>query len=208
MNPKTAQRRGVAFVVAAPSGAGKTSVVNALCQSDKNIRQAITTTTRPMREGEVNGRDYNFVTVEAFEQLIDEGALLEHVHIFGNYYGLQTAAISEPLKAGRDVVIILDIEGAKTTRRALPDDVVSVFLLPPSKAELERRLNGRGTDAEDIIKKRLERANAEIAQARAFDYILVNDDFADTVRQFGAIVAVRRNRAEALGKLIPSLLNT
>jgi len=184
---------GTLFVVAAPSGAGKSSLVNALLEREPTISLSISHTTRPPRPGELYGRHYYFVEREAFEQQVAEGIFLEHAEVHGNLYGTSRTTVQDLLASGRDVLLEIDWQGAAQIRRSMPD-CVSVFILPPSRAELERRLRGRGSDAPDVIERRLHNSREEIAHAHTFDYILVNDVFDDALADLQAIVRAVRLR--------------
>ena len=184
---------GTLFVVAAPSGAGKSSLVNALLEREPTISLSISHTTRPPRPGELYGRHYYFVEREAFEQQVAEGIFLEHAEVHGNLYGTSRTRVQDLLASGRDVLLEIDWQGAAQIRRSMPD-CVSVFILPPSRAELERRLRGRGSDAPDVIERRLHNSREEIAHAHTFDYILVNDVFDDALADLQAIVRAVRLR--------------
>jgi len=184
---------GTLFVVAAPSGAGKSSLVNALLEREPTISLSISHTTRPPRPGELYGRHYYFVEREAFEQQVAEGTFLEHAEVHGNLYGTSRTTVQDLLASGRDVLLEIDWQGAAQIRRSMPD-CVSVFILPPSRAELERRLRGRGSDAPDVIERRLHNSREEIAHAHTFDYILVNDVFDDALADLQAIVRAVRLR--------------
>lgn len=185
----TAQRQpGRLFVISAPSGAGKTSLVKALVAGHPDIVFSISYTTRPMRPGEVSGQDYIFVDREEFEERAAAGEFLEHARVFDNYYGTHRARVEDQLAHGRNVVLEIDWQGARQVREAKPD-CVSIFILPPSRAELERRLRGRGTDSEAVIQRRLREAEADMSHWREFDYVVVNDDFEQALARLKAIVA-------------------
>ncbi len=185
---------GTLFVVAAPSGAGKSSLVNALLEREPAISLSVSHTTRPPRPGEQYGRHYYFVQREAFEQEIADGIFLEHAEVHGNLYGTSRTMVQGLLAQGRDVLLEIDWQGAEQIRRSKPD-CVSVFILPPSRAELERRLRGRGSDSAEVIERRLRNSRGEIAHAHEFDYILVNDVFEQALGDLQAIVRAVRQRS-------------
>ncbi|HJT98549.1 MAG TPA: guanylate kinase [Rhodanobacteraceae bacterium] len=187
---------GTLYIVAAPSGAGKSSLVNALLERERDIALSISHTTRPPRPGDVDGRHYRFVNRGVFERLVAEGAFLEHAEVFGNLYGTTRAAVEPQLEEGRDVLLEIDWQGARQVRRVKPD-CVSIFILPPSREELERRLRTRAADSAVTIARRLAESREEIAHAGDFDYLVVNDDFADALADLSAIVTARRLRREA-----------
>ena len=186
---------GTLFVVAAPSGAGKSTLVNALLASEPSISLSISHTTRPPRVGEEYGRHYYFVEREEFQRQIAAGTFLEHAEVHGNFYGTSHATVQSLLDAGRDVLLEIDWQGAAQIRKAKPD-CVSVFILPPSRAELERRLRGRGSDAPEVIERRLLNSREEIAHAHEFDFIVVNDGFDDALADLQAIVRAVRHRSQ------------
>ncbi|MDF3982617.1 guanylate kinase [Luteibacter sp. PPL201] len=185
---------GTLFVVAAPSGAGKSTLVNALLEREPQISLSISHTTRPPRPGEQYGRHYFFVERPDFENEIAEGIFLEHAEVHGNLYGTSRTVVEEKLVAGADVLLEIDWQGARQVRQGKPD-CVSVFILPPSRTELERRLRGRNSDAPDVIERRLFNSREEIAHAHEFDYIIVNDRFEDALADLQAIVRAVRLRA-------------
>jgi len=193
-------RRGRLFVVAAPSGAGKTSLVRALMERSPRLRFSISVTTRRQRPNEVHGRDYFFVSTDEFERMVAAGAFLEHARVFDNHYGTPRRQVEESLAAGQDLVLEIDWQGAAQIRAALPE-CISIFILPPSRSELERRLRGRGTDPEDVIRRRLADAAADMGHWREFDYVVVNDDFERALDELQAVVdghdpaGARRERA-------------
>ncbi|MFC5440966.1 guanylate kinase [Rhodanobacter ginsenosidimutans] len=185
---------GTLFVVAAPSGAGKSSLVNALLEREPTISLSISHTTRPPRVGELYGRHYYFVERDAFEKQVAEGIFLEHAEVHGNLYGTSGTTVQALLAQGRDVLLEIDWQGAQQIRRSKPD-CVSVFILPPSRAELERRLRGRGSDSAAVIERRLRNSREEIGHAHEFDFILINDVFNDALDDLQAIVRAVRQRS-------------
>jgi guanylate kinase len=164
------------FVVAAPSGAGKTSLVRALMEREPSQRFSVYYTTRPQRPNDNVGRDYFFVTQDEFAAMAARGEFLEHARVFENSYGTARVQVEDSLAAGQDLILEIDWQGAQQVRTALPE-CVSIFILPPSRAELERRLRGRGSDAEDVIQRRLRDAASDMAHWAEFPYVVVNDDF-------------------------------
>jgi guanylate kinase len=194
MTPAPASSDGTLFVVAAPSGAGKSTLVNALLEREPSISLSISHTTRPPRPGEQYGRHYYFVERAEFEREVAEGIFLEHAEVHGNFYGTSRTTVAELLEQGRDVLLEIDWQGARQIRKSKPD-CVSVFILPPSRAELERRLRGRGSDSAEVIARRLHNSREEIAHAHEFDYVIVNDRFEDALGDLQAIVHAVRQRA-------------
>jgi guanylate kinase len=201
---------GNLFIVTAPSGAGKSSLVNALLEADSGIKLSISYTTRAPRPGEENGVHYHFVSVDAFRDMLNRGDFLESAEVYGNYYGTSQPWIEDQIRAGRDLLLEIDWQGAAQVRKLFPD-ALSLFILPPSLAELRRRLEGRGQDSEEIIARRLAAAQEDISQAYSFDYLVVNDDFKVALADIQAIVRTRRlgiqNQMRALEPLLNDLLS-
>lgn len=187
---------GTLYIVAAPSGAGKSSLVNALLERERDIVLSISHTTRPPRPGDVDGGHYHFVNRGVFERLIAADAFLEHAEVFGNLYGTSRRAVEPLLEQGRDVLLEIDWQGARQVREVMPD-CVSIFILPPSREELERRLRTRAADSAITIARRLAESRDEIAHVEDFDYVVVNDQFADALGDLRSIVTTRRLRREA-----------
>jgi len=177
-------------VIAAPSGAGKTSLVKALLASDPALRLSVSHTTRKRRPTERQGREYHFVAVPKFEQLVAGGEFLEHARVFDNYYGTSRAFVEQQLARGHDVLLEIDWQGAQQVRRAMPE-CLSIFILPPARAALAERLARRATDTPEIIARRLKDAAADMSHYREFDYLVVNDDFARAVGDLKRILAGR-----------------
>ena len=200
---------GTLFVFAAPSGAGKTSLVKALLGKMNDIAVSVSHTTRAMRPGEQDGVDYHFVDIPVFEKMVGEDAFLEHAKVFDNYYGTSKSGIESELEAGRDVILEIDWQGAQQVRKLMPE-TVGVFILPPSREALEDRLRGRGTDSDEIIARRMRDAQSESSHYGEFDYVVINDDFDTALAELQAIVTCRRQRLAAQtwrhGKMIAALL--
>ncbi len=187
MTPNSSE--GILFVVSAPSGAGKTSLVKALLKADPAIRLSVSYTTRAPRPGETDGRDYHFVSHEQFHKLLAEDEFLEHAEVYGNFYGTSKSVISRELYAGRDLLLEIDWQGAAQVHDHFPRSA-SIFILPPSFAALRTRLAGRAQDSDEVIEHRLAAAAHDVAHANAFDYIIVNDDFDHALQD---LVAVTRS---------------
>jgi guanylate kinase len=183
-------KRGRLFVIAAPSGAGKTSLVKALLASEPRLRLSVSHTTRKRRPSEEDGREYHFVSVAQFKQLVARGEFLEHARVFDNFYGTARGFVEEQLRQGHDVILEIDWQGAQQVRRAMPQ-CVSIFILPPSRRALAERLTRRATDSAQIIARRLADATADMSHYREFDYVIVNDDFAQALSDLRRIVAGR-----------------
>lgn len=191
---------GRLFLVSAPSGAGKTSLVNAALEADSQLVVSVSHTTRPARGGEVDGENYFFVSDDQFVQMIDEGKFLEHANVFGKRYGTSTAEVSAKRAQGKDVILEIDWQGAQQVRKAIPD-AISVFVLPPSVEELAARLTSRGEDTAQSIEKRLGEAKLDMSQAIHFDYLVINADFETALKDFASIVhAARLTRSIQLQK--------
>lgn len=171
---------GMLYIIAAPSGGGKTSLVSALLESDKRIKLSTSYTTRPPRTGEVDGVNYHFIDEARFHQMVGEGAFLEHAEVFGRYYGTAQASVTELLQQEIDVILEIDWQGAQQVRRQMPT-CRSIFIVPPSREELERRLRNRAQDSEEVIARRTREAVEEMSHYGEFDYLVVNDGF-DTAR--------------------------
>lgn len=188
-----AGEQGTLFVISAPSGAGKTSLVAEMLRTDSRLGVSISHTTRPMREGEQDGVNYHFVSREEFEAMIARGDFLEHADVFGNYYGTSQVWVRETLGKGQDVILEIDWQGAAQVRRLIPE-CVSIFIVPPSAGVLRERLVGRGTDAPDVVERRLSEAEEECRHAVEFDYLVVNDDFQVALQDLLAIARSHRLR--------------
>lgn len=202
-------KRGRLFLVTAPSGAGKTSLVRALLKDHPNIQFSISYTTRPKRPTEEHGRDYFFVDKPEFERMAAAGEFLEHARVFDNYYGTSRRVVEGRMAEGRDVLLEIDWQGAAQVRKIMPE-AVSIFILPPSRQELERRLRARGTDSDEVIARRLKDAVGDMTHWRDFDYVVVNQDFDRAVAELAAIVDGRGETSRAgrpgLEPVISSLL--
>jgi guanylate kinase len=182
---------GNLYVVAAPSGAGKTTLVRMLLKHDHAVQLSISFTTRAPRPGEQDGREYHFVAVDAFRAMISRDEFLEWAEVHGNFYGTSQKWISDQLTAGRDVLLEIDWQGAQQVRKIFPD-AIGVFILPPSIEELTRRLVGRGTDAADVIERRLAAAEAEMRHVGEFDYVIINDQLDQALDDLRAVVRSAR----------------
>lgn len=182
---------GTLFIVAAPSGAGKTSLVKALLERERDIALSVSYTSRPPRPGEQDGIHYHFVSRGVFELMIERGEFFEHAVVHGDLKGTARAPVAHALAAGRDLLLEIDWQGARQVR-AQVENSVSIFILPPSRRELERRLRARASDSEAVIARRLADSCQDIAHAREFDYLIVNDGFEDALADLRAIVASRR----------------
>lgn len=194
---------GILFVVSAPSGAGKTSLVEALLERDSGLTLSVSCTTRAPRAGEQDGIHYHFLDRERFESAVAAGEFMEHAEVFGNLYGTRESDLRDPLASGRDLILEIDWQGARQVRRRFPN-AVSLFILPPSLSELERRLRGRGTDSDEIIAQRLGQAHDDLGHWAEYDYLVVNDRFESALAQLGAIVTAERLRSARCPEWIPA----
>ena len=183
--------QGLLFIVTAPSGAGKSSLVNAVLAEDPRLALSVSYTTRAPREGEKDGREYHFVDRPAFQRMVEAGEFLESAEVHGNLYATSQKQIADMRAAGRDVVLEIDWQGAQQVRRMFPE-AIGVFILPPSASELERRLRARGKDRDATIRRRLAVAEAEIGHAAEFDYVILNNDFEEARRDLAAVVRAGR----------------
>ena len=189
-------RRGLLIVLSSPSGAGKTTISRKLMEADRSITMSVSATTRPMRPGEVDGLDYHFVDDTAFERLVTDDELAEWAYVFDHRYGSPKEPIKEALKDGRDILFDIDWQGTQQLEYAFRTDLVRIFILPPSMAELEQRLHDRGTDSAEVINFRMRRAAQEIGHWAEYDYVLINDDVERCSRDVQAIVTAERLHRE------------
>ncbi len=187
------KRRGILIILSSPSGAGKSTLAQRLMQWDPSIRFSVSATTRPPRPGEENGREYYFKTRTEFETMVQRGEMLEHAEVFGNLYGSPRAPVEAAIAAGHDVLFDIDWQGGQQIRNsALAEDVVSIFVLPPSIGELERRLRARGQDSDEVIRARMQKSRDEISHWAEYDYVLINQDIDRAVEETRAIVTAER----------------
>ena len=191
---KSPQRRGLMLIVSSPSGAGKTTLTRLLLQEDKSIHLSISVTTRPRRGSEVEGVHYRFIDASTFESMREKGELLESAKVHGNYYGTPMAPVEAALATGRDVLFDIDWQGTMQIYEKMRPDIVSVFVLPPSAAELKARLERRAEDAPEIIARRLQNSRIEIAHWAKYDYVLVNDDLQKTFKRLKQILSIEREK--------------
>lgn len=199
------------FVLSSPSGAGKTTISRELLASDSNLWMSVSVTTRPMRPGEVPGEDYRFVQKGEFDAMVNNSELLEHARVFDHYYGTPRAPVESSLREGRDVLFDIDWQGAQQLTEAMGDDVVKVFILPPSTSELERRLTKRAQDPPDVVANRMAKAAGEMTHWAEYDYIVVNSDIAQAVAEVSAILCaerLRRDRYIDLSRFVGTLTAT
>ncbi len=189
-------RRGLLLVISSPSGAGKTSLARRLTGEFSSLNLSVSATTRAPRPGERDGREYHFVDTQRFAEMVATGDFLEHAEVHEHQYGTPKRTILEALAAGKDILFDIDWQGARDIRRAMPSDTISVFILPPTLAALERRLHTRAQDSFEVIARRLERARGEIEHWREYDYVIVNDDFDAAYGKLAGVYAAERERRE------------
>lgn len=185
---------GTLYIISAPSGAGKSSLINALLAEDRtwNVQVSVSHTTRAPRVGENNAEHYHFVDVESFQSLIKENAFFEWAEVFGNYYGTSRITIEQALQQGIDIFLDIDWQGAQQVRKMMPE-AVGIFILPPNREELESRLNKRGQDSQEIIAKRMSQAQSEMSHYNEYDYLIINDNFELASKELSSIVSATRN---------------
>jgi guanylate kinase len=201
-------RRGLLLILSSPSGAGKSTLSRMLMDWDPSMRFSISATTRKPRPGEEDGREYYFRTREEFESMVKSGEMLEHAEVFGNFYGSPRGPVLAAMEAGTDTVFDIDWQGGQQIKQAMRDDVVSIFILPPSIAELDRRLRGRGQDSDDVIAGRMAKSRDEISHWAEYDYVLVNEDLDRTFANLQAILTserLKRDRQPQLSAFVRAL---
>jgi guanylate kinase len=204
------QRRGLMLVLSSPSGAGKTTLSRRLLDSDGAITMSVSVTTRAPRSGEVEGKDYFFSSPSMFTQMVQGGGFLEHALVFGHHYGTPKEPVMLALAKGRDVLFDIDWQGTQQLRQQAGDDLVSIFVLPPSHDELERRLRARAQDADDVVAARMAKASNEISHWAEYDYVVINDDLEDTLAKIKTILAaerMKRGRQTGIPAFVSTLMN-
>ena len=201
MGTPTIERRGLLLVLSSPSGAGKTTLARRLMDADRGISMSVSVTTRKARPGEVHGRDYNFLDEAEFKRMTEAGELLEWARVFDNFYGTPRAPVEAAIVQGQDVLFDIDWQGAQQLSEKMKHDVVRVFILPPSAASLEQRLRARAQDPEDVVRRRMDQASAEISHWPEYDYVIVNTDLPTSMEGLTAILAAERLRRDRLNGL-------
>jgi guanylate kinase len=205
----TRQRLGLLIVLSSPSGAGKTTISRMLLDADDEIAMSVSATTRPMRPGEHEGKDYHFVSDDEFDRIIADNEFVEWANVFGYRYGTPKQPVKDALREGRDILFDIDWQGARQLEPDFKGQLVTIFLLPPSMAELEQRLRARGTDSEEVIADRMQRASGEISHWAEYEYVLVNDEMDDCLARVRAIIAAERSkrvRQTSLNGFVRSLI--
>lgn len=206
--PESLHRRGLMFILSSPSGAGKTTISRRVLEVDPDISLSISVTTRARRSNEIDGRDYHFISQERYAELVAAGELLEHATVFDHHYGTPSRFVHDSLAHGRDVLFDIDWQGTRQLAEQARGDLVSVFILPPSMAELERRLRTRAQDSAEVVARRMSKAAAEISHWQEYDYVLVNDDLETTIVRVMCILQserLRRIRQPGIAEFIKRL---
>ncbi len=207
-NSADIKRRGLLLVLSSPSGAGKTTLSRRLLEDDDEITMSVSVTTRPMRPGEIDGEDYIFVDPAHYHTMVNDGDFLEHARVFDHAYGTPRAPVMAALEAGRDVLFDIDWQGTQLLRENVGHDLVTVFILPPSTTELEKRLRVRAQDHEDVVKRRMGEAASEMSHWSEYDYVIINDDLDDALGQLKLFLAAERQkraRQSGLAEFVHSL---
>lgn len=203
--------KGSLYIISAPSGAGKSSLVSKLLEKDHHIQVSVSTTTRPARPGETDGEDYHFVSTETFQQKVRQDDFLEYAQVFDNFYGTSKTSVNEKLADGKDVILEIDWQGAQQVREQF-SEAISIFILPPSLSELNRRLNTRGTDSAEVIQNRMAQAVSEMEHYDEFDYIIINNHFDTALTELHGIFTANRLRCHCQydkhSSMIHELLNS
>ncbi len=194
------------LIISSPSGAGKTSLSRQLLKEDSRLCLSVSATTRKIRPGEIDGKDYHFINMEQYESMLANNEFLEHAKVFDNYYGSPKKAVMDKLKEGKDILFDVDWQGAQTLKEKLGPLVVSIFILPPSLSELKRRLKNRAQDPDEVINLRMERAKAEISKYGLYDYVLINKDFDKTLARISSIIAAERLRFFDFSKFVEEMM--
>ena len=201
------QRRGLLIVLSSPSGAGKTTISRMLLDADPEITMSVSATTRPQRPGEVNDQDYHFIDDAEFERWVQADQFAEWAYVFDHRYGSPKEPIKEALRDGRDILFDIDWQGTQQLKFAFGNDLVPIFILPPSMAELERRLRARGTDNQDVIQSRMRRAASEIGHWDTYEYVLINEDVDRCLAEVRSIIAAERLKSDRRPFLVPFVRN-
>lgn len=208
MTMRDIKRRGILLVLSSPSGAGKTTITRALVTREPQLALSVSATTRPRRAGEVDGKDYHFVDPPRFAAMVANGELLEHATVFGHSYGTPRAPLMAAIESGRDIITDIDWQGTQQLQAKIGADLVSVFILPPTMAALEARLKSRAQDSDEVVRARMAKSSEELSHWDAYDYVVINDDFEDSVRRVQAILSaerVQRRRQVGLAEFVNRL---
>lgn len=209
----TLKRRGLMYIMSSPSGAGKTTITRAMLKHNDDMVMSVSATTRPRRAGEVHGQDYYFLTTSEFRDMVENGDMLEHAKVFDHYYGTPRKSVDQALEAGKDVIFDIDWQGTQQLREMAKDDVVTVFILPPSRQALESRLRNRSRDTqetEEQIKSRMSKAADEISHYAEYDYVIINNNVDEAIEQAQAILdgeRIKRRRSKGLSDFVRGLMS-
>jgi len=208
MTVRDIKRRGILLVLSSPSGAGKTTITRALVEREPQLTLSVSVTTRPRRAGEIDGKDYHFVNPQRFSAMVAKGELLEHATVFDHSYGTPRAPLMAAIDSGRDIITDIDWQGTQQLQAKIGADLVSVFILPPSMAALEARLKSRAQDSDEVVRARMAKSSEELSHWNAYDYVVINDDFEESVERVQAILSaerVQRLRQIGLGEFVNRL---
>ncbi len=208
MATKAIKRRGILLVLSSPSGAGKTTITRALVRRDRGLKLSISATTRPRRKGEIDGKHYHFVDQRRFDAMVQNGELLEHAAVFGHSYGTPRAPVTAAIESGRDIISDVDWQGTQQMKARMRGDLVSIFILPPSMADLEKRLKTRAQDSGEVVRARMAESSEEMSHWAEYDYVIVNRDLEDSIDAVRGILQaerVRRERQIGLDEFVNSL---
>lgn len=211
MSPSAIQRRGMMLVLSSPSGAGKSTISRALLASDADLSMSVSVTTRKPRPGEVEGKDYFFVSVPEYERMVRDNELLEHAKVFDNLYGTPRAYVQKVLSGGKDILFDIDWQGTQKLTAGTREDVVTIFILPPSHDELDRRLRARAQDSDEVVRGRMARASDEMSHFAEYDYVVINTEIEKSIAQVRTILAaerLRRTRQPGLVDFVNQLRGT
>ena len=200
-------KKGCLIIFSGPSGAGKDTILNKIMGEKENLKLSVSHTTRPPREGEVNGKNYYFVSRQEFMKMVENGEMLEYAIYCENYYGTSAVKVKDELEKGNDVILEIEVQGAEQVMKKVPE-ALSIFILPPSLAELKRRLKTRGTDSDEVINRRVEEAEKEIALAHNYDYVIINDDIEKSAKKVLKIIELQEMKSQNMKHIIDEVLNS
>lgn len=200
-------KKGCLIVFSGPSGAGKDTILNKIMGEKENLKLSVSHTTRPPREGEVNGKNYYFVSKQEFIKMIENGEMLEYATYCGNYYGTSAVKVQDELEKGNDVILEIEVQGAEQVMKKVPE-TLSIFILPPSLAELKKRLKNRGTDSDEVINRRVKEAEKEIALAHNYDYVIINDDIEKSAKKVLKIIELQEMKSQNMKHIIDEVLSS
>ena len=200
-------KKGCLIVFSGPSGAGKDTILNKIMGEKENLKLSVSHTTRSPREGEINGKNYYFVSKQEFIKMIENGEMLEYATYCGNYYGTSAVKVQDELEKGNDVILEIEVQGARQIMKKVPE-ALSIFILPPSLSELKKRLKNRGTDSDEVINRRIKEAEKEIALAHNYDYVIINDDVEKSAKKVLKIIELQEMKSQNMKHIIDEVLNS